>query len=92
MGIHSLISTARAESHWFIHCPNQVIWSSNAVLFRIEKESKLCLVTTRVAPAMVHSPRASWWRVLSSLYRNAGWRVYHALAALRSFDGKVSAR
>jgi hypothetical protein len=55
MGSHSLISTARAESHWFIRCPNQAIWSSNAVLFRIEKKSKLCLVTTRVAPAMVHT-------------------------------------
>jgi hypothetical protein len=41
MGSHSLISTARAESHWFIRCPNQVIWSSNAVLFRIEKKIKI---------------------------------------------------
>lgn len=38
MGNHSLISTARAESHWFIRYPSQVIWSSNAVLFRIEKK------------------------------------------------------
>jgi hypothetical protein len=38
---HSLISTARAETHWFIRCPNQVIWCSNAVLFRIDFDQAL---------------------------------------------------